>query len=374
MSDVRSPPASPAFPAPAPAAASEIPTQPTVVAAVPSLLPRLPAVRGRLATDAPLGPRSWFRVGGVAQVLFTPADEADLAAFLAGCPAEVPLTVIGAGSNLLIRDGGVPGVVIRLGRGLADVGIDGMVVEAGAAALDLTVAQEACTAGIGGLAFLSGIPGTLGGAVRMNAGAYGREVADVLRWAQTVDRTGTLRRWGREELTFAYRHCALPEDQIITRVAVQGEPAAPAAIATIMETIASQREASQPLRTRTGGSTFANPPGMKAWELIDQAGCRGLQRGGAQISEKHCNFLLNTGTASADDLERLGETVRRRVWENSGVILRWEIRRIGVPLPGVALPETLESLLARSAGETPADPACRSGVQAMATTTGGPFS
>jgi UDP-N-acetylmuramate dehydrogenase len=290
---------------------------------------RLPPVRGRLTAAAPLAPVTWFQVGGPAEVLFKPADVEDLAAFLAGCPADVPVTVIGVASNLLVRDGGVAGVVIRLGRGFAEIAAGGAEIRAGAAALDLNVAVAARAAGIGGLEFLSGIPGTVGGALRMNAGAYGRETGAVLVAAEVLDRRGEAHRLTPAAMDLGYRHCGVAADWIFTGAVLRGEPDAPDAIAARMEEIARARAASQPVRARTGGSTFANPPGHRAWELIDRAGCRGLRRGGAAMSELHCNFLLNTGGATAADLEGLGEEVRRRVLETSGVTLHWEIRRIG---------------------------------------------
>jgi UDP-N-acetylmuramate dehydrogenase len=306
-----------------------------------SLIDRLPPVRGRLTVGAPLAGVTWFRVGGTAEVLFRPADDQDLADFLAGCPADVPVTVIGVASNLLVRDGGVPGVVIRLGgrfaevstKVLAGVSDTGALVTAGAGALDLNVALAARDAGIAGLEFLSGIPGTIGGAVRMNAGAFGRELSDLLVAVEAIDRAGVRHRLPASALGLSYRHCAAPDDWVFLRAELRGEPGDPATIAGRIDEIAQRRAETQPVRARTGGSTFANPPGAKAWELIDRAGCRGLTLGGAQVSEKHCNFLLNLGTASAADLERLGEEVRRRVFETSGVRLAWEIKRIGVPVP-----------------------------------------
>nr|WP_246130161.1 UDP-N-acetylmuramate dehydrogenase [Nitrospirillum amazonense] len=297
-----------------------------------ALLRRLPTVRGRLTPDAPLGPLTWFRVGGPADVLFRPADEDDLAQFLAGCPADVPITVIGVASNLLVRDGGVRGVVVRLGGSFAQVSVEGDRVHAGAGALDLTVAQTAQAAGLSGLEFLSGIPGTIGGAIRMNGGAYGGETVDVIESAVGIDRQGTRHDYSRDALHLTYRHCGVPEDVIFTAATLRGTAGDKAAIQTRMEEIAAARAASQPVRARTGGSTFANPPGEKAWALVDKAGCRGLVVGGAQMSEKHANFMLNLGDATAADIEALGEEVRRRVLETSGITLRWEIRRIGVPL------------------------------------------
>jgi len=294
----------------------------------------LPPVRGRVTRDAPLGGLTWFRVGGPAEVLFRPADAEDLAQFLAALPDDVPVTVIGVGSNLLVRDGGVPGVVVRLAGPFAAIDVDGTTVSAGAGALDLTVARTALDAGITGLEFLSGVPGTVGGALRMNAGAFGGEMKDVTLAAEAVDRRGKLHTLGLTQLDFGYRHCGVPEDFVFTRAVLRGHLGDVEAISARMEQIREAREASQPTHVRTGGSTFANPDaklsgGAKAWELIDKAGCRGLRIGGAQVSEKHCNFLLNTGDATAADIEDLGEEVRRRVRETSGIELRWEIRRIG---------------------------------------------
>ncbi|MDA8230506.1 MAG: UDP-N-acetylmuramate dehydrogenase [Magnetospirillum sp.] len=296
----------------------------------PQWADRLPPVRGRIVHHAPLGGLTWFRVGGPADVLFRPADTEDLAGFLAALPEEVPVTVIGVGSNLLVRDGGVPGVVIRLAGPFADVSVDGATVTAGAAALDLTVAMTALERGVAGLEFLSGIPGTIGGALRMNAGAFGGEMKDVTRQATALDRQGRHHVLAVETLDFGYRHCGIPESWIFLSATLEGETGPGDAIAARMAEIRTERETAQPTRARTGGSTFANPPGGKAWELIDKAGCRGLRRGGAMVSEKHCNFLINTGTATAADIEDLGEEVRRRVLETSGVSLHWEIRRIGV--------------------------------------------
>jgi UDP-N-acetylmuramate dehydrogenase len=299
-----------------------------------NLLARLPPVRGRLSDNVPLAPITWFRVGGTAEVMFRPADIDDLAAFLAAKPLDVPVTVIGVASNLLVRDGGVEGVVIRLGRGFVDIRVEGTTIEAGAGAPDLNVALSCCEAGLGGLEFLSGIPGTLGGGLRMNAGAYGSEFKDVLRAATALDGAGRLHVLPTAELGLSYRHCGLPEDWIFVQARFVGTPRDRATIKRLMAEIQAARESSQPIRARTGGSTFANPPGHKAWELIDRAGCRGLRRGGAMVSEKHANFLINTGGASAADLETLGEEVRRRVREMCGVSLEWEIRRIGRPKRG----------------------------------------
>ncbi|WP_142848728.1 UDP-N-acetylmuramate dehydrogenase [Telmatospirillum sp. J64-1] len=294
------------------------------------LIDRLPPVRGRLTADASLAGVTWFQVGGPAEVLFKPADRDDLAAFLAAKPEGVPVTVIGVGSNLLVRDGGVPGVVVRLGRAFTGITPEGEEIVAGASALDLNVAMVARDAGLGGLEFLSGVPGTIGGALRMNAGAYGREIKDVLVEAEILDAAGNVHRLPPEEMDMSYRHCGLPEDWIFTAARLRGHKSEPSVIAHRMEEIKAAREESQPIRTRTGGSTFANPPGHSAWKLVDEAGCRGLRRGGAMVSEKHCNFLINTGGATAEDIEELGEEVRRRVFETSGIELRWEIRRIGV--------------------------------------------
>ena len=302
----------------------------------PHLIDRLPAVRGRLSADAPLAQVTWFRVGGPAEVLFRPADVDDLADFLAAKPADVPVTVIGVASNLLVRDGGVPGVVVRLGRGFVDVATEGTAVMAGAGALDGNVALAARNAGIAGLEFLSGVPGTIGGALRMNAGAYGSEMKDITIAAQALDARGGRHRLDLAQLGFSYRHCDVAEDWIFTGAELRGAQADPAAIQARMDEITRQREASQPVRTRTGGSTFANPHGHKAWELIDRAGCRGLRRGEAMVSDKHTNFLINTGNASAADIEGLGEELRRRVREQFGIELNWEIRRIGIPAGGRA--------------------------------------
>ncbi|MBB5371914.1 UDP-N-acetylmuramate dehydrogenase [Acidocella aromatica] len=291
----------------------------------------IPATRGRLAEHAPLAPMTWFRVGGPAEYLLRPADVEDLCTFLKDLPLEMPVTVIGAASNLIVRDGGINGVVIKLARGFGDVVMEGDAIIAGAAALDVTVAEYAAEAGLTGLEFLSGIPGTIGGAVAMNAGAYGGEIAQVLDWAEIVTRAGELIRVPAQELGLSYRHANLPLDSVVVRARLRGRPGEAALIGAKMAEIKAKREASQPVRARTGGSTFANPQGQKAWELIDAAGCRGLTKGQAQVSELHCNFLLNLGEATAAELEGLGEEVRRRVQENSGVALRWEIKRIGVP-------------------------------------------
>lgn len=299
------------------------------------LIDRLPAVRGRYSEAADLSRVTWFKVGGPAEVMFRPVDPDDLAAFLAGKPADVPVTLLGVGSNLLVRDGGIDGVVIRLGRGFAEISTDGATVTAGAAALDLNVAIAARSAGIAGLEFLSGIPGLIGGALRMNAGAYGREMTDVVIAATALDASGRLHKLTHAELGFTYRHSAIPEDWIFASATLQGEPGAPEAIQARMDEIQKARAETQPLRTPTGGSTFKNPQGYKAWQLIDAAGCRGLRLGGAQVSELHCNFLINVGGATAADIEALGEEVRRRVFAHSGVTLDWEIKRIGKALAGL---------------------------------------
>lgn len=298
----------------------------------PSLLHRLPRVRGRYAENVPLAPITWFRVGGPAEVMFRPADADDLGEFMAAKPTDVAITVLGVGSNLLVRDGGIPGVVIRLGRAFAGIAaVDADTLEAGAAALDVNVARMALDSGIGGLEFLSGIPGTIGGALRMNAGAYGSEVEDVLVSAQAIDGNGDIRDLTAADLGFAYRACAVPADWIFVGAVLRGHGADPQAVGRRMQEIREARESTQPIRSRTGGSTFANPPGAKAWKLIQRAGCRSLAIGGAKVSEQHCNFLINTGAATAADLEALGEEVRRRVLAETGVVLSWEIHRVGVP-------------------------------------------
>jgi UDP-N-acetylmuramate dehydrogenase len=291
---------------------------------------RMPELRGRLLSNEPLAPLTWFRVGGPAQILFMPEDDDDLAYCLANLPRDIPMTVVGLGSNLIVRDGGVPGVVIRLGRGFSDIKIEGERIRAGTAVPDVRVARAAQEAGLAGLAFLRGIPGAVGGALRMNGGAYGRETKDALIEARGVDRAGKVRVFAHGDMHYSYRHCGAPDDVIFTQALFQGTPGDPAVIAAEMDKITESREATQPIKSRTGGSTFKNPPGHKAWQLIDAAGCRGLVVGDAQVSELHCNFLINRGSATAADIETLGETVRRRVKENSGVELDWEIKRIGV--------------------------------------------
>jgi len=298
---------------------------------VPSLKSALPQLRGRLLANEPLAPLTWFRVGGAAQALFMPEDESDLAYLLANLPREIPVTVIGLGSNLIVRDKGVEGVVIRLGRGFNETRIEPEHrLRAGTAVPDLRAAKAAQEAGIAGLAFYRGIPGAIGGALRMNGGAYGRETKDVLVEARGIDRAGTIHRYTNAEMHFTYRHCDVPDEVIFTEALFQGAAGDPAAIAAEMDEITTKRETTQPVKSRTGGSTFKNPQGHKAWQLIDAAGCRGLVVGDAQVSELHCNFLINRGSATAADIENLGEEVRRRVKDHSGVMLEWEIRRIGM--------------------------------------------
>jgi UDP-N-acetylmuramate dehydrogenase len=295
------------------------------------LVDMLPPVAGRVQADAVLGPATWFRVGGPAEALVRPASVADLASFLAALPLHLPVVTIGAASNLIVRDGGIAGVVIRLARGFGDIAVDGNGVIAGAAALDANVAEYAAEAGLAGLEFLSGIPGSIGGAVTMNAGAYGGDVAGTLDWAEILTRQGELVRLNAADIGFSYRHSGLPAGCVVVRARLRARPGERAAIGARMGEIRASREATQPVRARTGGSTFRNPPGARAWELIAAAGGRGLIRGGAKVSEKHCNFLLNTGGATAADLEGLGEELRRRVQAASGVTLEWEIKRIGIP-------------------------------------------
>ncbi len=294
-------------------------------------LDELPPVRGTLRARVPLAPLTWFRVGGPAAHVLQPADADDLAGFLASLDPSVPVVGMGVASNLLVRDGGIEGVVVRFGGPLAKVEIEGDLVLAGPGALDQKVAQTAQSAGLSGLEFMIGIPGTVGGAVRMNAGAFGGETAERLVWAETLDRRGRLHRLTVEDLGFAYRHSELPVDHLVVRAAFRLSAGEPQRIRTRMEEIRAEREASQPLRVATGGSTFKNPPGQKAWRLIDQAGCRGLRHGAAMVSEKHCNFLVNTGGATAAEIEELGEIVRRRVHQRSGIVLEWEIVRVGAP-------------------------------------------
>ena len=287
-------------------------------------------VRGRLTANAPLAPLVWFKSGGPTDQLFEPADVEDLQAFLRTTPMDVPVWPLGLGSNLIVRDGGVRGVTVRLGKAFSRITVEGMAMTCGAGAPGISVASTARDTSIAGLEFLRGIPGTVGGAVRMNAGAYGREVADVLISADVMLRSGELRTLAVEELGYTYRHSALPEGAIVVAATFAGVPGAPAIIGAEMDRIAAEREASQPLRSRTGGSTFKNPDGKKAWQLVDEAGCRGLRIGDAQVSEKHCNFLLNLGAATSAEIEALGEEVRSRVKAHSGVMLEWEIQRVGM--------------------------------------------
>ncbi|NJM30478.1 MAG: UDP-N-acetylmuramate dehydrogenase [Rhizobiales bacterium] len=295
-----------------------------------TLLSRLPKVRGRLEPNASLAEFTWFRVGGPAEVLFSPADETDLAGFLKGTPPDIPVYPIGVGSNLLVRDGGVKGVVIRLGRGFSGLSAEpNHRLRAGAAVLDVRAARFAAEHGIDALTFLRGIPGTIGGALRMNGGAYGGETKDVLAEARAVDRSGNIIVLSNADMHYSYRHCGAPDDVIFTEALFQGRPGDPATIAAAMDKITESRETTQPVKTRTGGSTFKNPPGQKSWQLIDKAGMRGFAIGPARVSEMHCNFLINEGGATAAQIEELGETARRRVKETSGIDLEWEIKRIG---------------------------------------------
>ena len=297
-----------------------------------AVLEGMPRVKGRLSAGAPLAPLTWFKVGGPAEWLFEPEDTADLAAFLAALPAEIPLLALGLGSNLIVRDGGVPGVVVRLGKRFSHCELVApLTLRCGGGTPGIMAASAARDAGIAGLEFLRGIPGTVGGFVRMNGGAYGREVADILVECEVVLRSGERRTLPAAALGYRYRHSDLPEDAVVVSATFRGVAGDRATIHAEMERIAAEREESQPLRTRTGGSTFQNPPGAKAWRLVDEAGCRGLALGGAEVSEKHANFLINRDHASAADLESLGEEVRRRVQAHAGVTLQWEIRRVGVP-------------------------------------------
>lgn len=293
---------------------------------------KLPPVRGRLTPNAPLGHMTWFGVGGPAEILFKPADRQDLIDFVRNCPKEIPVTIFGVASNLIIRDGGIPGVVIRLGRESSEIRAVGSTIETGAAALDLNVAQVALKNNIAGLEFLSGIPGSIGGALRMNAGAYGGETKDVLVTAEVLFRDGTVKTMTPVEMGMSYRHNGLPDDVIFLGCTLKGVSGSSADIETKMADIKAKRTETQPVKAKTGGSTFANPEGAKAWQLIDAAGCRGLRIGGAEMSKLHANFMINTGAATAADIERLGEEVRQRVYAHSKIMLRWEIKRIGMPL------------------------------------------
>ena len=299
-----------------------------------SLLSQLPPVRGKLSENVPLAPYTWLRVGGPAEVFFMPKDEADLAHFLSSTPDDIPVTILGVASNTIIRDGGIKGVVVRLGPSFAKVTTGGLTVRAGTAALDNKVAKEAAKAGIAGLEFYAGIPGTIGGALRMNAGCYGTETKDVLVEAIALDRSGRRQVMPLEELGYSYRSSTAPSDLIFIEAVFKGTADDPAAITARMEEITARREESQPIREKTGGSTFKNPDqtqsgGRGAWKVIDDAGGRGFKVGGAQMSEKHCNFMINTGDATAADLEELGETMIRKVKETQCVDLEWEVKRIG---------------------------------------------
>ncbi len=299
-----------------------------------ALLKRLPAVRGRLEANAPLADLTWFRAGGPAEILFTPADEADLAGFLKATPRDIAVYVIGVGSNLLVRDGGVVGVVVRLGRGFSGIAVEEHNrIRVGASVPDVRTARFALEHNIDGLTFLRGIPGTIGGALRMNGGAYGGETRDVLVEARAIDRSGTVHVLQLADMAYTYRHCGASEDMIFTGALLQGRPGSKDEIAAAMEKITEAREHTQPVRSRTGGSTFKNPPGHKSWQLIDKAGMRGFRIGPAKVSEMHCNFLINEGGATAAEIEALGEAVRARVKETSGIELEWEIKRIGIAAP-----------------------------------------
>ena len=297
----------------------------------PELKAAMPELRGRLLANESLAPLTWFRVGGPAQVLFTPSDEDDLAYFLKNLPQELPVYVVGVGSNLIVRDGGMPGIVVRLSpRGFGETAVQGDIVVASAAALDRRVAETAAGANLAGLEFYFGIPGTIGGALRMNAGANGAETKDVLVEATGIDRKGTVHTFSNADMKFVYRNSGVDPSIVFTSARFRGVVAAPDAICARMEEVQRHRETAQPIREKTGGSTFKNPPGNSAWKLIDAAGCRGLRVGGAQVSQMHCNFLINTGNATGHDIETLGETVRNRVKETSGIELHWEIKRIGI--------------------------------------------
>ncbi len=302
----------------------------------------LPDLRGRLSAGTRLADITWFRVGGPAEILFSPADEADLAYFLKNVPVDLPVFTIGLGSNLLVRDGGVKGVVIRLGRGFSDIKVEpGYRLRVGTAVPDVKVARAAADAGVEGLAFYRGIPGSIGGALRMNAGAHGTETKDVLVSVRAVDRQGNVHELANADMGYTYRHCGVPEDWIFTQALYEGRAGDPAEILKQMDEVATYREQNQPIKERTGGSTFKNPPDNSSWKLIDAAGCRGYRVGGAKVSEMHCNFLVNDQGASAEDIETLGETVRARVKANSGILLNWEIIRLGEPLPGHTTGEAL---------------------------------
>lgn len=296
-----------------------------------SLIATLPTVMGQYLEGADLSNMVWFRTGGPAEVLFRPKNLEDLKAFLKASPSDLPITLVGVGSNLLVRDKGVEGVVIKLGKPFSDIAIEEDLVTAGAGAMDVSVAFAAAEASLEGLEFLRGIPGTIGGALRMNAGAYGTEVADVLVSARAIDREGSVHTLSADEMGFSYRKTTVPRDWILLSATFRGTPGDQAKIQEKMDAIQKAREETQPMRVRTGGSTFKNPVGKKAWQLIEEAGCRGLKIGGAMVSEKHCNFLINTGSATSNDLEALGEEVRKRVKEKTGIALQWEIQRVGKP-------------------------------------------
>ena len=294
-----------------------------------SLINDLPLVRGNLRENVGLAPFTWLRVGGEAEVLFIPKDEADLAHFLSSTPDDIPVHILGVASNTLVRDGGVKGVVIRLGPAFGQIQTDGLRLTAGSAALDKLVAKKAADAGIAGLEFYAGVPGTIGGALRMNAGCYGGETKDILKSVVALDRTGRRQVMSLAEMDYSYRHCGAPSDLIFTQAVFEGTRDDPKNIHGRILEITARREASQPIREKTGGSTFKNPEGQSSWKLIEAAGCRGLQIGGAQISEQHCNFMINKGNATAADLEALGETVREKVLASQGIDLHWEVKRIG---------------------------------------------
>jgi UDP-N-acetylmuramate dehydrogenase len=295
----------------------------------PLLGPEFASFHSRLRAQADLSKTNWFRVGGPAEWLFKPQSAQDLSDFLSQLPRTIAVTVLGVGSNLIVRDGGIDGVVVKLGRGFVDMQCEGNTITVGAGCLDLNVAQFACEHSFAGLEFLIGVPGTMGGAVRMNAGAYGSDLSQVLVSAEIVERSGKIRTLSNKELAFVYRNSGLPEGAIVTRATLKGTLGKQTEIAHKMNEVSTAREDTQPIRSRTGGSTFKNPDGHKAWELIDKAGCRGMTVGGAQVSEKHCNFLINTGSATAADLEALGEKVIQTVRAKSGITLEWEIKRIG---------------------------------------------
>ena len=308
-----------------------MPLSPDKTDIAPKLAAEMPGLRGSLSGNAPMAGLSWFRTGGPAQVQFEPADENDLSYFLARLDPAIAVLVLGAGSNILVRDGGIAGVVIRLGKSFQEVAIEGLFCRAGAGAPDVKIASAAAKAGLAGLSFFRGIPGSIGGALRMNAGAYGAETRDVLVSCRGVDRKGGIVELSNPDMGFSYRHCGVAADVIFTHAVFAGSPGDSQAILSEMAEITKTRAETQPVNTRTGGSTFKNPPGHKAWELIDKAGCRGLALGDAQVSRLHCNFLINRGAARAADLESLGEMVRAHVLETSGIVLEWEILRVGVP-------------------------------------------